>query len=239
MVRGHNLTYVQEHDSVLRQWETEKEDWLDELLRLEGLRGASLDECEGCHSRAEDSRPEYRCEDCFLPQFICRACCLAGHHSHPFHRIKVRALFPGRSPSATNLPSQKWNGAFFAPSTLQSAGLCLQLGHSANDPCTNPLYAPRASLVLHTNGFHPVTLLFCQCDRVHEAGKPTTQLLRAGLYAATITDPSTFCTIRMLDHFHKLTLQSKIAAYDWYESLARLTDNTGLSQHRVSTASVR
>lgn len=223
---------------MLRQWETEKQDWLDELLRLEGLRGSSAEECEGCNSQAEDRRPEYRCEDCFLPQFVCRVCCLAAHRAHPFHRIKVRRLSRRQRPSASNLPSQRWNGIFFTPSTLQSIGLCLQLGHMADDPCTNPFPAPRASLVLDTNGFHPVTLLYCQCDRVHEAGKTTTQLLRAGLYAATLTDPSTFCTIRMLDYFHKVTLQSKMAAYDWYESLARLTDNTGLSQHRVSTARI-
>lgn len=102
------------------------------------------------------------------------------------------------------------------------------------EKCSSPSAAPRASVVLHTNGIHPVTLLYCECDSVHLAGSPKSQLLRAELYPASLIDPATFCTVRMLEHFHVLTLQSKMAAYDWYETLARLSDNTGLGQQHVS-----
>jgi hypothetical protein len=117
---------------------------------------------------------------------------------------------------------------------LQDVGVVIQLGHKAGEPCIAPEYSPRTSLVLHTNGFHSVTLLYCRCNRVEQAGTRTQQLLRSSLYPATLTDPSTFCTIQMLEQFHILTLQGKLTAYNYYQSLERLTNNTGLSKHYVS-----
>ena len=66
-----------------------------------------------------------------------------------------------------------------------------------------------------------------------QAGDRTQQLLRAELYGASITDPSTFCTFRALEHFHMQTLQSKITAYDYYMTLEKLTDIAGLGKHYV------
>lgn len=87
--------------------------------------------------------------------------------------------------------------------------------------------------MLHTNGFHPVTVLFCQCDQVARAGDRVQQLLRSQLYPATLTDPSTFLTLRVLEQFHVLTLQSKITAYDFYMTLQHMTDVTGLKKNYV------
>ncbi|KAF7790015.1 hypothetical protein EIP86_000963 [Pleurotus ostreatoroseus] len=121
----------------------------------------------------------------------------------------------------------KWNGKYQESITLQDVGLVIQLGHPPGVPCPVPAPAPRNFTVLHTNGIHPVTLQFCNCDRVHNAGTRTQQLLRHELYGATTIDPSTCCTLRLLEQFHILTLQSKINAYDFYLSLEKLTDNTG------------
>lgn len=38
----------------------------------------------------------------------------------------------------------------------------------------------------------------------------------------------------LLEHFHKQTLQGKVAAFDFYRALELLTDNTGLSYLPVS-----
>lgn len=62
------------------------------------------------------------------------------------------------------------------------------------------------------------------------------QALRAQLYPASIVDPSTFATFAMLRQFHVLTLQSKIAAYDYHESISKLTDATGTLYHYVRTS---
>lgn len=86
---------------------------------------------------------------------------------------------------------------------------------------------------MHTNGFHPVTVQFCQCNRLELAGDRVQQLLRYELYPATLDDPSTCCTLRMLEHFHILTLQSKVTAYDYYLALEKLTDRLGVKKRYV------
>lgn len=86
---------------------------------------------------------------------------------------------------------------------------------------------------MHTNGLHPVTLQYCQCNLSNRAGDRVQQLLRMELYPATLYDPTTFCTFRLLETFHILTLQSKINATDFYESLVRLTDNLGIGRPYV------
>lgn len=39
----------------------------------------------------------------------------------------------------------------------------------------------------------------------------------------------------MLEQFHLLTLQGKLTAYDYYQSLVKLTDNTGLTTSYICT----
>jgi hypothetical protein len=68
-----------------------------------------------------------------------------------------------------------------------------------------------------------------------QAGDRTQQLLQAKLYGATLTDPTTFMTFRLLDHFHVLTLQSKMNMYDFYKSLEKITDHSSLGAHYVSS----
>ncbi|KAF7796504.1 hypothetical protein EIP86_007682 [Pleurotus ostreatoroseus] len=198
------------HDPALQRWaEKHRSLFLEELLRLEGLRGSTENQCSLCRSSCGDGM--FVCSDCFggCYKFMCRSCCLDAHRANPFHRIK------------------KWNGSYQESVTLHSIGLVVQLGHPIGECCAAPVPAPRNFTVLHTNGIHPLTLQFCGCSRAHSAGSRTQQLLRYELYGATTTDPSTCCTLRLLEHFHMLTLQSKINAYDYYLSLEKLTDNTG------------
>ncbi|KAH8103218.1 hypothetical protein DFH11DRAFT_1692670 [Phellopilus nigrolimitatus] len=89
-----------------------------------------------------------------------------------------------------------WNGDFFEKTSLRALGLRVQLGHDAFD--------------------------MCSCG---EASLPFVQLLRAGLFPATIDRPRTAFTFDMLDTFHELTLQGKTNAYDFYKSTLRRTDN--------------
>ena len=110
----------------------------------------------------------------------------------------------------------------------------MQLGHAAGTKCPNPSYAPADFAVLHTNGFHPVTLCYCGCEQLATAGTRLQQLLRRELYPATIGEPTTCATFRMLDSFHILTLQGKLSGYDYYLSLEYLSNNTGLGLKFVS-----
>ena len=81
--------------------------------------------------------------------------------------------------------------------------------------------------VFDINGRHTFSVLFCSCDRAHDSGTFAQQLLRYELYPATHHEPHTAFTFRMLEHYHIQSVQGKISMFDYYESLDRLTDNTG------------
>ncbi len=77
------------------------------------------------------------------------------------------------------------------------------------------------------NGRHNLRVNFCGCDRAADAGNLVQQLMRYDLYPATHVEPNTAFTFRLLEHYHVQSLQGKISMFDYYESLERLTDNTG------------
>lgn len=110
----------------------------------------------------------------------------------------------------------------------------LQLGHRPGQYCPAPTIGPRNFVVIHTNGLHPVTVQYCQCAQLQTAGSVVQQLLRYELYPATLEDPSTCCTFRLMETFHMLTLQGKITAYDYYISLQKLTNRNGIGRQHVS-----
>ncbi|GJE90469.1 CxC2 domain-containing protein [Phanerochaete sordida] len=202
------------HDQVLLDWAaTHRDLFVDELLRLDGFRGGDRQRCSRCPRDADASRlPTIRCLDCTTGDVVCRQCCLAAHADNPFHRIA------------------EWNGKFFAVTTLQQLGLVIQLGHPPGEHCAIPAAAPRSFVVIHTNGFHPVNVQFCQCDKQYRAGTRVQQLLRRELWPATLDDPSTCCTFRVLEMFHMLTLQSKVTAYDFYLTLQKTTDRFNIGK---------
>ncbi|KAI0070519.1 hypothetical protein K474DRAFT_1713270 [Panus rudis PR-1116 ss-1] len=210
--KKHELASV-EHDKALREWIPYRQRYLDEMLCGEGLQGKLPSLCFRFNATVPTSSAFlYRCKDCQNPQLTCQECCVQTHRSHPFHRVKY------------------WNGQYFVKSTLKDASLVLQLGHPPNEACASPVPGPRNFVIIDTNGFHPTEILFCECDQACLSGGRIQQLLRAKLYPATIMDPSTCCTFRLLEHFHMMTLQSKTTAYDYYQTLQMLTDSSGLGQ---------
>lgn len=65
----------------------------------------------------------------------------------------------------------------------------MQLGHPLGVKCVNPKPAPGDHFVImDTCGIHDVALAFCGCASAHN---DVTQLLRAGLFPATIQQPET------------------------------------------------
>ena len=116
----------------------------------------------------------------------------------------------------------------FEESSLLEAGLPpIQLGHRDGSVCTNPHPARRGFCAIHINGRHSLPIHFCACDRASDSGTLVQQLLRHGLYPATTTEPNTVFTFALLEHYHIQSLQGKISMFDYYETLDRLTDNTG------------
>ncbi|KAI6151215.1 hypothetical protein BKA82DRAFT_3975358 [Pisolithus tinctorius] len=183
-----------------------REEYLFEELRLES-RG---DAAKWCSCEVASGMPNerlFRCEDCHGVTLSCQTCCLATHQRLPLHKIK------------------KWNGKFFEHVTLKQLGLIVQLGHE-DMFCYCPERGHLDFVVVDVNGIHPVNVNFCGCEQRVSHHQ---QLLRCGWYPATICNPRTACTRTVLDHFLRLTWSSKVSAYEYYRTLERLTDNTGIN----------
>jgi hypothetical protein len=104
-------------------------------------------------------------------------------------------------------------------------GLVMQLNHSVDDLCANPSHAFNNDFViLDSHGIHEVTLLYCNCNRTVSR---TAQLLRARLFPATVIDPKTAATFRLLEAYQLLSFTSKVSGFEFYQSIARRSDNTG------------
>lgn len=127
---------------------------------------------------------------------------------------------------------QHWNGVYFENVTLKSLGLRVQLGHDIHHSCANPKPAFNDDFVVIDNfGIHSIGLDYCGCETAQEK---TTQLLRASWFPATNVSPKTAATFRVLRAFHLLNFESKCSGFEFYRSLARMTDNTGTQGTVVS-----
>ncbi|KAJ7243627.1 hypothetical protein B0H12DRAFT_1022985, partial [Mycena haematopus] len=182
-----------------------RDTFLEEMLRHEG-RGdhAELSACPRCRQREGD----HRCTHCFGGgELLCESCVVAGHRQLPFHPILY------------------WTGSTFQRKTLKEMGLRIQLGHWHQRSPVCPLPQPASGndfVIIDSHGVHAVNLDFCGCGR---GGLPTVQLLRAGLWPATTTNPRTAATFSVLRRYHLLSFESKCAALEFYQSLARESDN--------------
>ncbi|KAJ7860163.1 hypothetical protein B0H13DRAFT_1451406, partial [Mycena leptocephala] len=98
--------------------------------------------------------------------------------------------------------------------------------------CPVPNPAPGDDFVIVDNhGVHRVGLDYCGCG---QGGHHTIQLLRAQLWPATTTNPRTAATFSVLRRYHLLSFESKCAALEFYQSLARETDNLHHKRDKVS-----
>lgn len=125
-----------------------------------------------------------------------------------------------------------WNGKHFERVTLKSLGLRVQLGHPISDPCPVPQCATEDSfIIIDSHGLHEVGLDFCGCGC---SGTMVQQLLCYQLFPATVQNPTTAATFRALRHFQLLNFEAKCSAYDYMQTICRETDNSGLSNSKVS-----
>ncbi|KAJ7792839.1 hypothetical protein B0H14DRAFT_3094116 [Mycena olivaceomarginata] len=193
-------------DNPLRQWaEDHRDTFLAEMLRHEG-RGDHMSSTM-C-SRCAQTQGDHRCNLCLGGgELLCAGCIVAAHRQLPFHTI------------------HRWTGFFFERRSLKDMGLRIQLGHwhGLDRICPLPQAAPGDDFVIvDSTGVHPVHLDFCMCG---QGGHPTIQLLRARLWPATTTNPRTAATFSVLRQYHLLSFESKCAALEFYQSLARQSDN--------------
>ncbi|KAJ7662673.1 hypothetical protein DFH06DRAFT_1325031 [Mycena polygramma] len=199
---------LRDSDYPLREWVREgRDDYLEEVLYAEG-RGPHS-EYTAC-PRCSEAKPEYRCRSCMSGgRMLCKECMVVTHRQNPLHPIQV------------------WTGSWFEKTTLKKMGLRIQLGHwhQRERRCTLPVRAAGDDFVIvDGDAVHEVGLDFCGCG----GGSHTKQLLRAQLFPATVQQPRTAATFSVLRQYHLLSFESKCSTYEFYHSLARATDNTGL-----------
>ncbi|KAH7904113.1 hypothetical protein BJ138DRAFT_1119717 [Hygrophoropsis aurantiaca] len=187
------------------QWLPFRERYLEELVRHDGW----VSETKTC-AHCKQSEATHKCLDCFRLSNLCTSCMLLLHQHLPLHMIA------------------RWNHSFWVRTSLCDLGLIIQLGHD-DGLCNDPMTPKWPLTIVHSNGVHAVRVAFCQCS--HSAGGHYygTQLLRVRWFPATMARPSTAFTFDALHDFHQLTLQGKTTGWDYYNSLAHKTDNTGLS----------
>ncbi|KAJ7898272.1 hypothetical protein B0H14DRAFT_2332228 [Mycena olivaceomarginata] len=159
--------------------------------------------------------PDHRCRSCMDGgELTCRACIVAAHAKLPLHVIEY------------------WTGMAFEQKGLKDLGMRIQLGHWHDRNRACPVPQPAANddfVILDVHGVHEVGLDYCGCGR---GGHPTVQLLRAQLWPATTTSPKTAATFAVLRQYHLLSFESKCSALEFYQSLARQTDNLGSKRRK-------
>ncbi|KAF7377997.1 CxC2 domain-containing protein [Mycena sanguinolenta] len=191
-------------DEPLRYWTTNYQDaYLRVLVTREGPLKQEQDTCScGLNPR------KYRCRECHGIEMLCKDCMVESHRIRPLCRIEA------------------WNGDFFEPRELRQLGLTVQLGHPDNQLCPRAHRGRNKFVVIAPNGFHHVTLDYCQCRR--SGALPWwEQLLLYGWFPSTPDHPKSAITIPTLKLFHAVSLQGKTTVYHFFNALVKLTDNSG------------
>jgi hypothetical protein len=146
----------------------------------------------------------YRCHSCAHSPLRCKSCILNNHHLVPWHHI------------------EEWVGTHFSRTSLYRLGYRYRLGHDGSRcPNRGEKSTIQNVVVVHSNGFHQVSVEFCACN---QSITPADQLLKADLFPASFEHPETAFTFELLDAFDKLSLKSKINAYDYHLSLQEMTN---------------
>jgi hypothetical protein len=85
-------------------WAEHQDEYLDEMIRLEGRGYASIySKCGGCG----EPNPRFRCaqQTCFRLSLYCQKCVVARHAVLPTHWIQVRSTVLGRAAGTDIVPS--------------------------------------------------------------------------------------------------------------------------------------
>ncbi|KAH9936583.1 uncharacterized protein B0H18DRAFT_868044, partial [Fomitopsis serialis] len=186
---------------VLDEWKPRFASILEDILAGEVPVGI------GAQCACGQAPATVRCGDCLQAPLQCCSCLVSSHARNPFHWI------------------DKWTGRFLEKQDLSDIGLVVYLGHHG-DRCRylRPTATPITYTITHSNGIHRVRLHECHCPHKLDT---VSQLLRAGLFPATLERPESAFTFDVLRQWDLHFLASKKGAYDYFEALRRLTDNSG------------
>ncbi|KAK7450153.1 hypothetical protein VKT23_013036 [Stygiomarasmius scandens] len=140
-----------------------------------------------------------------LPLFSQNVTDVWVNHAHlPFHRI------------------QEWDGQFFWCVSLDDLGFVLPVGHPTGQSCICAPSTPLTSLVVLDTTGAQLKVRYCSC---FSARGRVQQLLRARFFPATLDNPRTVATFRLLEHFQLLSFVSKASTREYCNFLTRVTNN--------------
>ncbi|SJL19078.1 uncharacterized protein ARMOST_22686 [Armillaria ostoyae] len=188
----------------LMVWKSQRDEFLEEILCSESSEQMTHSDCDKCGLE----QGQHRCLSCFDGRMLCRMCIIELHQAMPFHRV------------------EGWTGSYFKKISLGDLGLVIQLGHKLGQTCQIPAVV-HSFVVTDVDGIHTIQMSFCECTRNVEVARYR-QLLRSRLWPAMTIYPQMAATFRVLNLFQVLSFMSKVSAYEFYHTLVRLSDNTGL-----------
>jgi hypothetical protein len=224
----------------MKMWLDECDVFLEEMMGHEGRGNQPSSNCTVCALEGGPTHmAKYECCDCHGRELLCQLCIIQRHIHNPLHQIKVHSSMrlPCLSSAVLILMSiQNWNGLYFEKISLRKLGLWIQLGHPPGVRCPNPEQCTGDEFtILDNRAIFSVSLDFCACGEGSQS--KTVQLLRSKFYPTTVANPRSAATFRMLETFELLLYISKVSAFEYYQALSRLTDNTGLNVPNVHNTS--
>jgi hypothetical protein len=124
-----------------------------------------------------------------------------------------------------------WTGMCWEKVDLFDIGqeLEMQLGHDGGR-CPVPEKNTRVLIAVDTSGMRKIRVRFCGCQPLDQ----WKQLMRARLYPSSDRKPRSCWTFEFLDMFIKVSLQGKLALYDFYLAILHQSHNTATSDLLVS-----
>lgn len=174
----------------------------------------------------------YRCLTCDNTGLLCENCVVKAHRHLPLHRIQVRSHASRSCRCSLRDVLQWWNGRHFTQTPLKDLGLRLQLGHPPGEVCPLPHQAWGDDFVIvDVDAVHTLGVDYCHCGATSKS--EVDQLLERRLYPATVENPKTAATFRVLEVFEIMQYESKVSPFELWKAISRLTDNTGLRTVRV------
>ncbi|KAJ7144583.1 hypothetical protein C8R44DRAFT_865490 [Mycena epipterygia] len=150
------------------------------------------------------------CTECLQSELLCPQCWLNKHRIMPTHWALV------------------WNREerFFEKHDFCRVmkNAVIGLGHYG-EPCPDADLG-RSFTLVDSNGIHATCLAFCRCKTPNgKRGEPEfQQLLRAGIFPGSVSEPKTGYTLGLLDYHRQQRNQGKGSAYNFVLVLQRMAD---------------
>lgn len=193
----------------------------------------------------------WRCHDCFGEPAFCKGCLVQTHANLPFHRVSEwdgHTFYRSSLSNAGGIlhvghrghPCPSYQNSLFEEPTAQpdvisdnntssnlfttltpweKAGIELKTMAAPQDLDSdgNPYLT-----VVDTTGIHQIRAQYCRCPESSRIPEYQ-QLLQLGLYPASITQPRTVFTFRVLNDYDLLNLETKSTPQRYLAMLQRLT----------------